>query len=100
MLPRQRYKLAEWWEAQPRQWEWSPYTWNPKQQVEAIQEVRETPRSNLRITFLASTRAEAGQPDPAKELDLLLVTQPEVPQMAGPLPAQPSAPEEIGSPKM
>ena len=84
MLPRQSYKPAEWWEAQPRQWEWSLYTQNPGQQAEAIWEVRDSPWSNLRITFLASARAKAGQPDLANELDLLLVKQPEVPQMAGP----------------
>ena len=56
----------------------------PRQQEEPIWEIRNSPELNLQVTFLASARAEAGQPDCASSIDLLLATQHEVPSMTGP----------------
>ena len=84
VLPCQSYELAEWWEAQLRQWAWNPYTRNPRQQVEAVCEVRNSPGSNLWITFSASARAETNQPDSAGRMDLLVQTQPEGPTTTRP----------------
>ena len=66
------------WEAQIRQWAWSLYTWNPRQQGESIWEVRDPPRSNLWITFSASAQVEAGQPDSARGLECWM--GPQIPQ--------------------
>ena len=97
VLPRQCYKLAEWCEAYLKQWVWSQHTWNPRQQAESIWEVRDSLGSNLCITFLASAQAEAGQPDSAGGLNLLVGMQSEIPPLVRPSTA--SAPSAWGDGK-
>ena len=97
MLPTQSYEPAEWWEAHLKQWAWSLHTWNPGQQTESIQEVRDSHRSNLHITFSASVQVEAGQPDSARGLDLLVGVELEIPPMVS--PSTSSAPSTQGDRK-
>ena len=75
VLPRQSYKPAEWWEAWPKQQAWRLHTWNSRQQVESIWGVRDSPQSNLHITFSAFLQAEASQPDSSGRLDFLVGMQ-------------------------